>query len=342
MIDCIGSVHLDPLTCGVARFNQALAERLDVPCFPLDGWEISKHTHPLVSVRLSELSEMIATSPEPSCWREHGRPVTAYDLFVHDYHRGHDQLIEGAEHVWAANPAIARWLSTLRSDVTTTWCPSPMLHPRPRGPIDVVVFGMGHHRRLLPLYQQLKILLDGHGLRYTVSLSVAVHEDHPFSETFTASCHQLRAIFGDHLRVLGFLGDDALGSAIREASAAALLYDPAVRGNNTSLWTALEAGALVITNLDADSPVDLQHGKNLLNIEKMTSWPVGRLCQDLRQQGHLTATQSYGWTSWLKAWHAGRNDVWSDGRWQDGTADNQPPELLHPDSLPYGHDKGQA
>jgi hypothetical protein len=64
----------------------------------------------------------------------------------------------------------------------------------------------------------------------------------------------MRAIFGDKLRVLGFLGDDALAKELREVDAVAAYYVPALRANNTSAWAALEAGKHLFTNTDELSP----------------------------------------------------------------------------------------
>jgi hypothetical protein len=50
-IDAVLSHHLNPHTCGVAKFNIALAQRLGVPCLPMSA----KVAHPLVSVKPSEL-----------------------------------------------------------------------------------------------------------------------------------------------------------------------------------------------------------------------------------------------------------------------------------------------
>jgi hypothetical protein len=64
----------------------------------------------------------------------------------------------------------------------------------------------------------------------------------------------MRGIFGDKLRVLGYLGDDALAKELREVDAVAAFFVPALRANNTSAWAALEAGKPLYTNTDEYSP----------------------------------------------------------------------------------------
>ena len=56
MNDAILSYHMDPLTCGVANFNQQLADRLGVPCLSLLPWPESVSLA-LVSVKASEMTE---------------------------------------------------------------------------------------------------------------------------------------------------------------------------------------------------------------------------------------------------------------------------------------------
>ena len=71
MIDAVLSYHLNPLTCGVAKFNQQLAHRLGVPLQPT--WSYGPHS--LVSLKPSE-SRSDSDSIIAGC-----RP---YDVLLHD------------------------------------------------------------------------------------------------------------------------------------------------------------------------------------------------------------------------------------------------------------------
>src|SRR5688572_20115750 len=72
------SLHTNPLTCGVARFSQELARRLEVPFLGL--WEMRKWgDFPLFSLKATELIDS-KTTVTPSCrygvfWHDDGDPV---------------------------------------------------------------------------------------------------------------------------------------------------------------------------------------------------------------------------------------------------------------------------
>jgi len=110
------------------------------------------------------------------------------------------------------------------------------------------------HKLVLPHFVQLKEDLDRDHPDYTLSLSTAVHEGSPWDEALTQSVEAMRGIFGDHLRVLGFLADDALAKELQDCDAVAAFFVPAFRANNTSAWAALAAGKFLYTNLDQHSP----------------------------------------------------------------------------------------
>lgn len=241
-IDAVLSYHLNPLTCGVAKFNHALAKRLGVPCRSLAD-PVARA--PLLSIKGAEL---------PVWWRAPrvSSEVEAFDLFLHDDVM--DPLTLGlAGRVYAANPVIAKTLQRARPDIITAFCPSTVEGNPDRGGYRVLTFGMAH-KLVTSHFEQLKRELDRDHPDYTLSLSTAVHEGSPWDETLTASVDALRAIFGDRLRVLGFLADDALARELQDCDAVAAFFVPALRANNTSAWAALSAGKFLYTNLDQHSP----------------------------------------------------------------------------------------
>lgn len=251
MIDAVLSVHTNGLTCGTAKFSQQLAERLGVPFASI--WDAARFTHPLWSVRYGELVEVYS-------WGDAIAPFqwTPFSVLWHDRHSDQAPFNAWAEHVWYADELGAP--STL------------VAHPLRRGEIHVLTFGMAHKRQQAHL-ERLRDLLDATGRSYTVGVSSAIHEGSPWAESWEASNAAYLALFGDHLRQYGFLADDGLAAAMQDASVVALFYDPAVRRNNTTLWAALSQRAIVITNLDADSPPELQHGVQVYDIQQLTTWP---------------------------------------------------------------------
>ena len=221
--DAVLSYHLNPQTCGVAKFNQELARRLGVPCLPLSAPAV----RPLVSVKLSETREWV------------GPCITQYDLLLHDRPSPEwTRFVQGAGRVFYADEL---------------GCPST-IHGNPdRGTYRVLAFGMAH-KLGLQHFRALKTQLDVEHPGYTVSLSTAVHEGSPWDDTLQSSVAAMREIFGDRLRVLGYLADDALARELQECDAVAVYFDPALRANNTTYWAAIEAGKPIYTNRDAQSP----------------------------------------------------------------------------------------
>lgn len=221
--DAVLSYHLNPLTCGVAKFNHQLAKRLGVPCLPLDA----PQRWALVSIKTSEIR---------GDWRYEIPADRQFDLLLHD--RPTEQIA-----LWPGRVFYADELG----------CPSTVQGNPHRGSYRVLTFGMAH-KLVLPHFEKLKAQLDQEHPDYTISLSTAVHEGSPWDQAFEDSTTAMRAIFGDKLRVLGFLADDALVKELQECDAVAAYFTPALRANNTSAWAALEAGKPLYTNTDAHSP----------------------------------------------------------------------------------------
>lgn len=249
MIDAVLSYHTNPATCGVAKFNQRLARELGVPCLPLNEFPI-EDSDPytgrtvLVSIKPSEIRGS-------DIWWY----CKTYDLLLHDRALGDEHpVIKKARRVWYADEI---------------GCPSTIEGNRSRGDVNVLTFGMAHKIQTKH-YETLKLLLDATGRDYTVSVSTAVHEGSPWDETALVG-DKLRAIFGDRLRILGYLADDALVAEMARCSAIAMFFDPALRANNTTFWAAVDSGAPVVTNLDEQSP-DVAH-RIAMDIAHLVEWP---------------------------------------------------------------------
>lgn len=294
MIDAVLSYHTNPYTCGVAKFSQQLAEKLRVPfgqiAQPLGD-------HPLLSVKFQELIDNGATGGVIR-WK-------AFSLFAHDVPpRGvpaFDRLCQQADTVIAASPVIADALRAIyHRDVETAHCPGLCDGNPSRGTIDVLSFGMAHKRQTQQ-FLRLKTLLDASGYSYTVSVSTAVHEGNPWDQSVAESMRTLREMFGSHLRVLGFLADDALARMLRSVSHVALFYDPAARANNTTLWTALEAGVPTITNLDDRSPAELVHNVSVYDLAQLTEFPTEAARHREVRHGGTQAAAHYSWDRLLAA-----------------------------------------
>jgi hypothetical protein len=212
---------MNPATCGVAKFNHRLARELGVPCEPLAMGHA--YRSPLSSIKASEMGRSwLMRIPA------HG------DILLHD----RPSRLPMHRRIFYADEI---------------GCPATIDGNPTRGRYRVLTFGMAH-KRLLPHYIDLKVQLDEHHPDYTLEMSTAIHEGNPWDAGLEQSICDMRAIFGDHLRVLGFLGDDALAKELQDCDAVAVYFVPAFRRNNTTGWAALAAGKPLYTNRDEQSP----------------------------------------------------------------------------------------
>ena len=82
-VDGVVGYHLNPLTCGVAKFNVMLARHLEVQIFGLFDNRVAALRRPLLSVKLSEFAEAdaeaLASLVETAPWRDH------FALFLHEW-----------------------------------------------------------------------------------------------------------------------------------------------------------------------------------------------------------------------------------------------------------------
>ncbi len=292
MIDAVLTSHPDALTCGTAKWSRLLAEKLGVPCEALTMWGC--YRHPLVSIRMIELSEKF------------GRATSlfsrSYDLLLHDYRYWPEEIFLGASTIYAANPEIADLIRPYRPDVEVLWCPATVSGNSTRGTLDILTFGMAHKMGAAP-FEKLKALLDQGPQDYTISLSTAIHDGQPWDDGFASAQGAMSALFGDRLRVLGFLADDGLARVARQSNAIALFFPAGVRQNNTSFWAALETGCPVITNLDALSPPELIHNVSVFDVHQMTAWPDAEQRKVMRAGAHKVL-EVYSWDRLLKGLHA--------------------------------------
>lgn len=239
MIDAVLSYHADPISCGVTRFSQQLAKRLDVPWDRLPAWRAYKS--PMFSLKPSEMAG------ETVHLTDRG------DLFLHEPMDG--RAVKNMRRVFAASGAIADAMRDIRPDVIPAWCPS-LVDAQPREPITVLSFGMAHKIRT-DLYATLKDKLDATGEPYVVYVSAALHDGTTFGDA-AQSFETLRRLFGPHFVFLGTLSDEAMVDRLRTCTYVAAFFERGLRENNTSVMAAIEYGATVLTNWDVDTPQPLR------------------------------------------------------------------------------------
>jgi hypothetical protein len=277
VIDCVYSYHGHPLSCGVTKFNVQLAQKLGVP--HVVGLADLDAKYPLLSIKWSEISPRDQKGLRFWC------ATNRYQLLWHD---------EGDAGLSAAADSLQH--------ASVLGCPATIQGDATRGTIDVLTFGMAHKVNE-PHLRRLKGLLDQTGQSYTISLSSAIHAGDAWEARLDASTALFRDIFGSHLRVMGFLADDAIARLLEHVTHVAVFYDPAARANHTTLWAALEAGVPTITNLDQDSPAELKHEVSVYDLNALREFPMFADRHRVVRAGGVAAASRYSWDRLLGYLH---------------------------------------
>lgn len=295
-MDCILGYHLQPFTCGIARFNHALGEKLAIPVVSLFSEAADECRHALLSIKLSEFTDKDTGRLEAFIA---SRDATqTIDLFLHDYADTptEQHLIALASRIYVGNAQMARILGPRHPRVIEAWCPGTLIdaHAFPQTEISVFSFGMAHKIRA-ERYYRLRELLEATGKSYGIYMSTALHEGTDFAGSFMTAFEEMTEIFGQRVNFLGFLSDAAVFNYLNSCTYFTAFFPQGVRANNTSVQTAMQCGSVVISNLDADSPPEYLHGVNILDIDKLDALPTD--ANDLGKLGEAArrAASIYGW-----------------------------------------------
>jgi len=292
-MDAILSYHLNPLACGVAKFNLLLGHQLGVPVRSL--FAPGEACHPLVSIRFGEIEPGDVVRLQQLT-----TDLPGYDLFLHDLpiEFVESQIVSGARRVFCANREIRQGLAEKHADVVELWAPGMLTeHIRfEAAEWRLFSFGMAHKLRA-DHYRHLQQLLEASGRDYRLYLSTALHEGTSFDGAFESAYRQLQGIFGSRLYFVGFLSDAAIYNHLLDAAFFCAFFPMGVRANNTSVQAALQAGTPVITNLDGWSPEAYRHGETVLDIQQLQALPTApEELARLRQGARACATQ-HGWSA---------------------------------------------
>jgi hypothetical protein len=294
MIDSIAGYHLNPWTCGIAKFNAILAKYLSVPMVGVRAVELGACSRPLLSIKLSEFTAADAADLDVWCRAHPG----GYELFLHalDGSEVEKRLVAAAARVYCGNSELYGDLLPIRPDVQEAFCPGTILSPQrfQRTDLGVFTFGMAHKIRV-PLYHRLRELLDATGKTYSVFVSTALHENTSFDDSFVVRFEELQSIFNGQVYFMGYLSDTAVYNHLMDCTYLAAFFEKGLRANNTTVNAAMECGCAVVTNLDEHSPAGLVHMKNVIDINRCDRLPdadttgrIGRAARDI-------ARAEYGW-----------------------------------------------
>jgi hypothetical protein len=294
MIDCIAGYHLNPWTCGIAKFNAILAKHLAVPVVGLRAVELGSYRRPLLSLKLSEFSQADAADLDLWGSAHAGR----FELFLHAFDATpvEQRLIAAAARVYCGNTELYRMLVPTRPDIQELFCPGTILNPQrfQRTEVSVFTFGMAHKIRV-PLYRRLRDLLDATGKSYSIYVSTALHENTSFDGSFVVRFEELQSIFNGQVYFMGYLSDTAVYNHLLDATFLAAFFEKGLRANNTTVNAAMECGCAVMTNLDEHSPAGLVHMQNVIDINLCDRLPDDEQTQRIGRAARDIAHANYGW-----------------------------------------------
>lgn len=272
--DCIASYHMNPLTCGIAKFNVVLANKMSVPCVDMFSSAIRDCSAPLLSLKLSEFS--VADLGRLGDWMDARDAHGGFGVFLHGYD-GTDlenEMCRRANAVYCGNSVLYESVRNVNPNSSALWCPGTNTGGQLFTPTDLSVFSFGMaHKLRTDKYHRLKKLLDGTGKSYSIYLSTALHEGTTFDDSFNDVFKEMQGIFGDQVYFLGYLSDQAVFNYLRASDYFAAFFSPGVRANNTSVNAALESGIVVITNLDEHSPSHFKHLENIIDVDQAAFLP---------------------------------------------------------------------
>jgi hypothetical protein len=294
MIDCIAGYHLNPWTCGIAKFNTILSRYLDVPVVGIRAVELGSYRRPLLSIKLSEFTHSDAADLDTWGQAHAGQ----FELFLHAFGGTpvEQRLLAAAGRVYCGNRELSHELGPARPDIVELFCPGTLLNPQrfQRTELSVFTFGMAHKIRV-PLYRKLQALLDATRKSYSIYVSTALHENTSFDDSFVVRFEELKDIFNGQVYFMGYLSDTAVFNQLVECTFLAAFFEKGLRANNTTVNAAMECGASVITNLDEHSPAGLVHMKNVIDINACDRLPDEAQAEKIGRAAREIAHADYGW-----------------------------------------------
>jgi hypothetical protein len=270
-VDAVVTHHLDGFRSGVARFNELLAHYLEVPLVGLSALAGRDLRCPLLSFKVRELPAYVAAEFEALV----DAAPWPWELFLHEFESRplELKLVQGAQRVNCGNSEIAEAVQGLARVTNVLWTPGLVLDDRLFRPSEISVFSFGMaHKIQVEKFERLKQLLERSGRSYAVYVSAANHETATMRDAELVF-DEMHEIFPDTLYFLGNLSDVAVYNHIRAATFFAAFFEHGVRANNTSVASAMERGAVVITNLDRHSPPALVHLESVVDIDQCEELP---------------------------------------------------------------------
>ncbi|QIJ72362.1 glycosyltransferase family 4 protein [Thermosulfuriphilus ammonigenes] len=293
------SSHLNPSLSGVAKFNQILAMKLDVPCLSVFDIQSIDKGPILFSLKVRDLndSECLLLSKYLNFLVAKN---IEYDLFFHTFD-GLDleyELLKYSRIIYSGNLEIYSALKGINKKIISAWCPALITgdHIVRETSLNLFSFGMAHKLQL-KYYKILQNFLENYNIDYVLWVSTAFHEKANFGD-FDSVSNQLSKIFGFRIQFLGFLSDDAINYFLDKTQLFVAFFEKGVRANNTSIFAAMNRGCAIITNIDEYSPSWIKHSVNVLDIRLLK--PENLKLDFLKKIGLQAKNDVQRYASWDK------------------------------------------
>lgn len=300
-IDAVVTHHRDGYRSGVGRFNELLAERLDVPLLGLADLDRDMRC-PLLSFKVRELppadADAVAAALDAGRW--------SWEVFLHEYEALplEIRIVEGARLVRCGNEEIQAAVASLNPASEALWSPGLILDEREYRPAEIAVFSFGMaHKIQTGRFERLRDLLESSGRSYAVYVSAANHETASLRDS-SIVFDEMHRIFPGSLYFLGNLSDVAVYNELRRSTFFAAFFEHGVRANNGSVSAAMERGAVTITNLDEYSPPDYVHMDNLIDINQCDELPSDPLVLRQISVRAMTTTRARSWDALVERFTA--------------------------------------
>ncbi len=298
MIDCIAGYHLNPWTCGIAKFNAILAKHLEVPVVGIRAVELGQPAAPARS-RSSCRSSRTLTRPTWTSGASATPGGSSCSCTRSTAPRSSARLIAvGRQDLLRQQRTGHSNCTSFRPDAQELFCPARDPEPaavRAHGPVDLHVrHGAQDPRAAVP--RVCVTCSTPTGQTYSVYVSTALHENTSFDGSFVVTFEELQSIFNGQVYFMGYLSDTAVFNHLLDCTYLAAFFEKGLRANNTTVNAAMEQGCSVITNLDEHSPAGLVHMQNVDRHQ-----PAAPACRASRRRGAIgraardVALARYGW-----------------------------------------------
>lgn len=272
MYSGVVSYHLNAYTCGVARFNQALARTLGVEVISVPDFLARPRGIPLLSLKFEEIPDDVVQKIAHHV----SQAASEIDLFLHGIQSSGPslELIVHARRVFVGSVDHADSIRQVRSDVVALFAPgAPFTGDQMPFDLKLLTFGMAHKIRA-DGYRKLGELLSTDSRSFQLEISTALHEGTSFNDDFFSVTTEISSVFNGNVNFLGFLADGEVSRRLRSADALIAFFPNGVRENNTTVLSAMAHGCAVITNTDRYTPLWMKHGESIFDIDRLTRFPT--------------------------------------------------------------------